>query len=145
MPISPTVKMIWRKILCRKKTSNFTKTWTSYEYTKVIQKIPHTGGTGPQFLPKLGTKLKVKMKAIHMRKRGPKVIFSPKLVLKQVSPLVCDLPCLLFLFFIKSSLVRLISSNSYELMIPSLVKGHPVTITSGYTQIWDETGDFGSN
>jgi hypothetical protein len=30
-------------------------------------------------------------------------------------------------------------------MIPSLVKGHPVTITSGYTQIWDETGDFGSN
>jgi hypothetical protein len=39
-------------------------------------------------------KPKVKMKTIHRKKRGSKLVFLPQLILTWVSPLVLDLPYL---------------------------------------------------
>jgi hypothetical protein len=51
------------------------------------------GSTGPPVLQKLGTKGDVVMKVVHMKKKqGTKLVFSPKLVFRGVSPQVLDIP-----------------------------------------------------
>ncbi len=59
-----------------------------------IHKVSQTRGIGA--LPKLGTKCEVQMKTIHVTKKQKKnqvlkLVFSPKMVIMGVSPLVLNL------------------------------------------------------
>jgi hypothetical protein len=86
-------------------------------HKRVIHKVPGTGSTGPQFGQKLGRKLKGGMKEVHMKKERTKLVFfshpptHPNWSSQEFHTPVWDFwymrPPLLFIFFTKSSVVRI--------------------------------------
>jgi len=76
-------------------------TWVKQKVSRKNEVI----GVVPRLGRKLGTKWKVGMKTTHEKKTKDQLVFSLKLVLKGVPPLVLDLPYFVFwlLFFNKSN------------------------------------------
>jgi hypothetical protein len=74
--ISLTVELALRKILWRKETSTFIKTWNGYQYIEGIHKIPQTRGSRPHFFSQTGDEInKTRIKIVHKNKREDQTSF----------------------------------------------------------------------